>query len=280
VSKRVAVTYRRLHRRGDREVDGDLVVSAGMKWLLVVAELALTVYAVTRVRRVVSEYRRLRAAERSPMDATREALREVLGVRLGGVLFTELSALWYAARLWRSEPEESPGGRHFAGHRRNSYPVVLGAFLILILIETSIAHLLLRQWSLTAAWVSTALGIYAGVWLMGDYHAARLNPSTATDHALTLNVGLRWHAVIAWPDVAGVHDRKPADRSQRMTLLGAPDFWLELERPVRVFGPFGIVRDVRAVGVGVDAPSQLRELIRERMSSNDRVPAEVPAGDR
>lgn len=238
--------------------------SRGLRPLFVTAEAVLTLCLVTRVGGIVHEYVRLRDLRRSRPDALREALGQVLGRRLGGALFTEVSALWYATRLFQPARAAGQAVGRFPGHRRNGYPAVLGAILLLVGVETSVAHLLLGLWSPKAAWLSTILGIYSGIWLLGDYHAARLNPTSVNDHELTLNVGLRWHTVLAWSDIVGIHDDDPADASLRMTMFGAPDFWLELARPVRVLGPFGIVREARAVGVAVDAPSELRALIAER----------------
>jgi len=155
--------------------------------------------------------------------------------------------------------------RLFPGHRRNGYATLLGVFLFLIVLESSITHLLLWFWKPALAWWATALGLYSVLWLLGDYHAARLNPASASDDALVLNAGLRWHATLPWSEIVAIHDHRPCGPAQRMTLLGAPDFWLEVREPVRVAGPFGILRTARFLGVGVDEPDELRALIGERL---------------
>jgi hypothetical protein len=241
-------------------------LSTGFGIVAIASELVVMAYLAVRVGRVAREYRRLRGLDRSRADATRHALARVLGRRLGGAIFTEVSALWYATRIRQREPRSSPTARLFSGHRRNGYAAILGVFLFLIVLESSITHLLLWFWHPAVAWWATAFGLYSVLWLLGDYHAARLNPASASADALVLNTGLRWHATLPWPEIVAIHDRSPEGQAQRMTLLGAPDFWLETREPVRVAGPFGIERTVRYLGVGVDAPAELRALIAERIS--------------
>lgn len=241
----------------------------GLSWFLAGSEVLLAGYLVARMRRLVAAYRTRERLGDGRADALRHALSTVLGSRVGGAVFTEGSVLFYAPRFF-SQPVHRPGVEQFSGHRRNAYPAVLGALLLLLVVETASAHLLLGLWSGRAAWISTALGAYSGVWLLGDYHAARLNPTFATRHELVLRVGLRWHARVRWSELIGVHAREPGEPSLRMTMLGAPDLWLEVAEPVRVVGPFGITRSARYLGVGVDTPDQLRALLLERMSSATR----------
>lgn len=233
------------------------------------SELILLGYLAGRTVRMRCEYRRLRP-QRPRVEALRGALIGVLGPRLGSAVHMEVSALWYATRFLEKEVASRPGETRFHLHRRGGYPAVLGALLLLVLMETTIAHLLLARWSSAAAWISTGLGAYSALWLWGDYHAARLNPVVATERGLDLTVGLRWSASVPWAWIGGIRDRAPDGSSQRMTLMGEADFFIELTAPVEVRGPFGIVRTAHNLGVGVEDPAALR------LAITGRVPATRP----
>lgn len=155
--------------------------------------------------------------------------------------------------------------RAFPGHRRNAYPAVLGAIVMAIVAETAGAHFLLRLWTPIAAWVSTALGVYTIVWLVRDFRTARDHPTRVTDESLVVDVGLRWHAVVPWSLVAAVSAQKPPEGGRRMTLFGAPDFWLELREPIEVTGPFGARVSARFLGIGADEAGELRREVEGRM---------------
>lgn len=234
-----------------------------------VLELLLLVLVALRVRRLIRSYRRLRAQNHTPGVAARLATNEALGSRLGGILFSEISVLWYATRFTASTPSPPTGVRYFAVYRRNGYPAVVAILLVIVAVETAAAHLLLGLWTPIAAWISTILGAYSAIWIWGDFQAARLNPIASSDDGLDLNTGLRWHTAIGWSDIVTIHDREPkpdsGDRTLRMTLFGAPDFWLELREPAQAVGPFGITRAARYLGVGADAPSELRGEISTRI---------------
>ena len=180
--------------------------------------------------------------------------------------------IWYATRFRADPPAPPDGVRHYAVHRRNGYPAVVGILLVIIAVETAVAHLLLGLWTPIAAWISTTLGIYSAIWVWGDFHAARLNPIASSEGGLNLRVGLRWNTAVSWSDIVAIHDREPesdgeaASRNLRLTLFGAPDFWIELREPTRVVGPMGIKRSARYLGIGADAPAELREEISGRIA--------------
>ncbi len=168
-------------------------------------------------------------------------------------------------------PTPPEGVRHFSFHRRNGYPAVVGILLVIVAVETAVAHLLLGLWTPVAAWISTTLGVYSGIWIWRDFRTARLNPIASSEDGLDLNVGLRWKAAIPWSDIVAIHDRDPGPEPEpagpvlRLTLFGAPDFWLELREPARVAGPLGITRPARYLGVGADAPAEFRDEVSSRI---------------
>lgn len=137
-----------------------------------------------------------------------------------------------------------------------------------VLVETAVVHMLVSQWISWVAWILTASGVYSVVWLLRDFNAARLNPSLITESGLELRTGLRWRADIAWTEALGTHDEPPAEEEGvSMTLFGQPDFWLECKRTIVVRGPFGIERNVRFIGLGVDDSGGFRTAIQSRIPS-------------
>lgn len=235
----------------------DLNGTPSLGVLIPAAEAGLLSFLLLRSWRVRAQYRSYRRGDRRPMSAARQALVDVLGVRMGGLLFSEAAVLWYAVTGWGRQPADS-AGRSFSLHRRGGYPALLGALVMLIVVESFALHLLLWLWSPVAAWGMTFLSGYSLLWLLGDYHAARLNPITVDRERLDVTVGVRWHAVVARPQIRGTTDTPPSEPAVRLTLSGRPDFWLVLDEPVSVRGPFGIERRARYLGMGADDAIELR----------------------
>lgn len=104
----------------------------------------------------------------------------------------------------------------------------------------------------------TGLRAYSLAWLLGDFQAARLNPSLLSGSRLHLRTGLRWQADLALEEIIAVHDQAPAEKHVKMVMFGSPDFWLECSDPVLVRGLFGIERRVKFLGLGLDDPDGFR----------------------
>lgn len=173
--------------------------------------------------------------------------------------------MWYALSGWGRTVEELPGVEAFAYHTRQAYPAILGAIMMAVVVETAAVHFLVTLWLGNVAWVLTGLGIYSMVWMVGDYHAARMKPFLATEMGLRLDTGLRWRAHVSWEEILSIHDDAPTEPSMPLTLLGKPDFWIECRDAVPVAGPFGIKRTVRFLGVGADDPASFRSEISSRL---------------
>lgn len=239
-----------------------------LEWALVALELGLLTYLALRIRRIRRAYLADLGESLYPLDAAREAVRRTLGSRLAAeVIVSELAVLYYALAGWWKEPGgASARGRAFPCHRRNGYPALLGALLLVTGVEVVAVHLLLALWIPWVAWAATGLGIYGAVWLVGDFQCMRLHPALASESALHLRVGLRWRATVAWERIRSLRPPSwtPPGAHLRFTPFGAPDFWLELDEPVTVHGLFGIRRSVRALGVGAEEPGELEAAIRHR----------------
>jgi hypothetical protein len=161
---------------------------------------------------------------------------------------------------WR-RPAPEPAEDLYFYHRRNGYPAILGAILMAVVVETVAVHFLLSLWLEPVAWVFTTLSVYSMIWLLGDYQIARQNPIRLDDQVLHLQTGARWKADVPRDSVtsmatpnAGLGDVEKL----ALTLFGDPDFWLLLDEPVEIRGPFGIRKSAAAVGIGVEEPKRLK----------------------
>lgn len=142
-------------------------------------------------------------------------------------------------------------------------------------VETIPVHLLVSGWSPVAAWILTALSVYAGVWLVGDYRAIASRPLVVTATHLELRVGLRWEADISRESIAGIDAVSAADKGAPRgallaTLLGQPTVRIRLHEPVEVIGMYGIRRSTSEIWLTVDGAERLAALVARGSSSKER----------
>jgi hypothetical protein len=239
--------------------------------LLPVLEVALLAYVAVRVRRVIDEYRRLRASTPYGFDALEQATTRTFGsaARVLSIGVTEVALIGLAAVGWRRRYRPPPGARAYSTHVRNGYTGTLAVMGAAIVIETAGIHLLVQRWSDVAAWLLTTLSVYSLIWLLGDYHGVRLNPHVVDDRTLHARAGLRWRAEIPLEAVRRVLRYRHTDAEAdvlSLALFGDPDVVVDLDRSVTVRGLFGTRRAASALGLSVDDRTGFVDDVTRRMT--------------
>jgi hypothetical protein len=77
--------------------------------------------------------------------------------------------------------------------------------------EAALVHLLVARWSVTVAWILTALSVYGAVWLVAVARSFSLRPVLLTGDELIVRAGLLWTVRIPRSQVAIEHPGTPCD---------------------------------------------------------------------
>lgn len=223
-----------------------------MRWFALPFELAVVAYLVSRARAA------LRSAAPSAGDfATRfrRSARHVLGSRVpADIITTEVAILYHAFRWRRNKSDDETA---FSMHRTTGYLAIVLALGMILVVEAAAMHLLISRWSVTAAWVLTALSTYGLIWIAGDYRAIVARPLNVTPTRLSIRLGLRWEAdvPIAWirrVETVRGGAAKPTRDTLVAVLLGEPNVSVSFDRHVEFTGLYGMRRAVREVRLHVD----------------------------
>lgn len=264
-----------------------LVLPAGREGALHVMDLAAAPLELGLLgylaRRIVVARRRARADARAGgrtpdvQDTITAAASAVVGRgRFAEVLSYEMAVLYYALAP-RTGGHRGDGAAPLEPatltyHRKSAYGAIVFVLLLATLAEVPAAHFLVRQWSERAAWLLTALGLYGAVWIIGDWRACRARPVRFEDGVLRVRFGLRWRLDLPLGAIGVARVPTAAEKAARgavdlrLALPGAKWTLLELNRPVEAKGPYGLRREVRTVGLGVDEPERLRALLGEAVT--------------
>lgn len=241
------------------------VLLDAVETILPLLELAVLAAVAFNARAIARAYRELRPRHLFAIEALREAVARRVGVPLAvEAIATEFSLLYWAFAGWRASPNpRGEGLTSFPYHRKGSYSIVVAAISMAVVIETVGLHLLFALWTPIAAWIATGLSVYSLIWIVGDYQAMRLHPIVVSPARLHLRLGMRWAIDVRRDEVCAIHDTIEAPKSEcvRFSALAEPDFWIELDRPREVRGLFGIRREARYLGIAVEDPASLRDLL-------------------
>ena len=220
-------------------------------------EVVVLGLVVVRVRRAGASLRA--GAHGDPIEKIGIAVSAIFGEgRVAAAVAAEVTIAWYALFSWRRRADPERG---ITFYRVSGWSTVLAVLTLLIAAEGSAAHLLLARWSVRAAWTFTILDVYTLFWLLGDFQALRLRPTTFDGETLRLRFGSRWSADVAASNIASVSRVAPgafpkAKDVLRFSMLDEPAWAIEFREPVLVSGMLGLSRRVRAVGVLPDQPER------------------------
>jgi hypothetical protein len=185
------------------------------------------------------------------------------GGRLAKVVGFEARAVGFALTGWF---RRAPAG--YTMHRNTAYLAVIGIFVFLLGVEGAAAHLLIAQASRTAAWIATALSIYAAIWIIGHAHAARLQPLRFTDAGLAIAKGVFWRVTVPLDAIAAAEPIEAKVPGARDLSYLVPNVLLTLRAPIALDGPFGIRRQADRLTLSLDERAQFLAQLSQSSGSS------------
>lgn len=232
-------------------------------------ELTLLTLLALKCRHIRAVYRQERPNHIFAADAVEASLGRVLGVpSVAALLITELTLVSNFFTGWFRRFQPAPGQIAFTYHRRSSYGLMVSALCLLLVVETSLVHLIVRHWSNTAAWILTLASAYTLLWVIGDYHAIRLRPIVLEAERLHLRAGQRWRLSIPYSLIGDIRRPTKADAKRadyvNFAVAGEPGLVLELAAPVEAVGLLGRRKQARFIGLTVDDPKAFQTALAQR----------------
>lgn len=225
---------------------------------LIPVELAI---AIREARKIAKAYQSAKASSADPMVWLRDTMLYLVRKdALASVTATELSVWYYVLFSWRKKPYVLPEEKTFSYHNADGYMNMMLGLGLAFPVEIIGIHLLVSQWSTTAAFVITALSIYAVVWLLGDARARIMRPVTIGANYVRLECGIQMHATIPFADIEKIcfseDDVRGVEKSDKLNYgtFYQANVWIVSKRPAAVRTMLG-EKQVRAVGFSVDDPS-------------------------
>ena len=190
-------------------------------WVLPLVELTVFTLVFLKFRALRKS---VKASTGSGLDfytSLKTASLELLPKKMAVFFATELAVFYYAIFKWRIPKLKS---KEFTNYRETGTRAILYALVAVVLIETTVVHILLAKVSHTAAWILTILSIYTGFQVLGFVKSFSHRPIIIDKKQLKLRYGL-----LAEADI-------PLDNIDHVEVLSWKS---ELEDDVTSFSPLG-----------------------------------------
>ncbi len=186
-------------------------------WILPLVEIGVVLFIVSKGRAVVKRLKTEVGKNPDIFSTLREVAGEILPERLAYAMATEMGVFYYGFLSWK---RIELGQNEFTYHRKSGTIALLSILLVMILVEMTAIHFLLRQWSYLAAWILTGLSVYTGVQVYGMARSLTRRPYVIQKHSLLLRYGIMGEAMVELSNIASFEfSGKPTDASENALSL-------------------------------------------------------------
>ncbi len=241
-------------------------------WALPVIEVFVLALVITKVSKAVSRYKKLNGTSPDFFSALKEACAGLLSKRLVLPFATEIAVLYYGFVRWSPRATRE---NEFTYHKNSGTPALLGAFVLIIGIETFALHFLLIRWSLFAAWLLSALSIYTALQVIGFARSLSKRPIAISAHSLSIRYGILNEAEILLSNIEGVDLSKKPLKKDRLTRMLSPlgaleshNVLLYVKNEEVLTGLYGIKKRFKVLALHLDKPLVFEEKIQAALLRN------------
>ncbi|MET4081466.1 hypothetical protein ABIB40_001412 [Pedobacter sp. UYP30] len=156
-------------------------------WIFPLFELTLLAFVAVKFGNVIKRNKALPNPSLDFFNILKSCCNEVLPKKLALIFATEIAVFYYGFINWKKAPIKE---NEFSYHKNSGTPALIGAFILVITVETVAFHFLLTRWSITAAWVLTAISAYTAVQVFGFAKSLSKRPIAIDGEHLILRYGM------------------------------------------------------------------------------------------
>ncbi len=197
-----------------------------------------------------------------PDLAISQPIDKLLGAgKLSALMTFEARAWVYALFYRRIEVSRFRGTQHFYGHLKDGTQSNLSGFILLIVFEIPLAHLLLHFiWSPFAANVITALTVFGLLFMVAEYRAISRRPVSLDLHNQQLIIRYGLYAPLILPlehiQTIGAHHEAVyrAKNTRRYNLFGTPNVAISTTTGTQIY-------------LGLNQPTALIDAVNEHINA-------------
>ncbi len=238
-------------------------------WALPVIELSVLSYVILKVRAALRKYRTFKGQSSDFFTTLKSTCREILPSRLVGPFATEVAVIYYGLLNWK---RKKLSANEFSYHRSSGSLALLGAFILVIIIETLALHFLLIRWSPAVAWVLSALSVYTALQVFGIARSIPQRPVAINTNSVSLRYGILNEVEIHFDEIDSVSHSTQSQPKSRLSRSLSPLGEMEGHNLIIILkdcdqleGLYGFKKQFNTLAVALDEPERFVTQLNEAM---------------
>lgn len=169
--------------------------------LVPVVELFAIIFFVFKTKKTLVKLAVRGAINEDFYTVFKDVVNDLMPKKLASVIIAEVSAFYYGFFYWRKPALDN---KNFSYHKKTGIVGFIGVFIFMLLIETTILHLLLAKWNSKVAWLLSGLSFYAALQAFGIARSIVKRPIQITDEQLIIRYGILAEATIDLNDILSI----------------------------------------------------------------------------
>jgi len=156
-------------------------------WVVPVIEFCGIFLFIIQTRNIRSKQIALNGNSEDFYTVFKNVAKDLLPSKLASIITAEISAFYYGFFNWKKIIYNN---KTFSYHKNTGTLSLIGVFIFMIALETSVFHLLLAKWSIKAAWIITGVSVYAVLQAFGIARSLLKRPIKIIDKQLIIPYGI------------------------------------------------------------------------------------------
>ncbi|AXT52239.1 hypothetical protein D1818_15845 [Aquimarina sp. BL5] len=182
----------------------------------------------------------------------------------------EIAVFYYGFVSWRKTKLQN---NEFSYHKNSGTIPILIALIPIIAIETYVLNILLSKWSITAAWLVSALSIYSGFQIFGFLKSMFKRSFSIEKNTIHLRYGILSEARIDINNIKSIEiSSKPIefnDTVRKLSPLGeleSHNIVIHVKKENTIIGLYGIKRKFKTLAFYIDNKEEFKEALDKKNS--------------
>ena len=227
-------------------------------WVVPVLEILVFTFVFIKVRTLILQFRKNKTQSPDFFDTLKIATNQLLHKIPANLLAMEIAVFYYSFFKWKSPKLKQ---NEFTYHKNSGTPMLLGAFILIIAIETITIHFLAMQWNPVLAYALLVLSIYSGFQIFGFLKSLLFRPIQITKQEIHLKYGILAETILKVKNIDSIEyftkdiDKEKEPLQIKLSPLGALEshnILISLKEEQTHNGLYGVKKQFQSIALYLD----------------------------